>query len=436
MQFNLVTTGPEQIENKKKGKNFFLGNWCIKLDEKKLFQSNHQYILDYHWNDKKKFNKDYSKIILQTENLLNDLSKTLNILQKKKISKTQWRIILYPWLIQYVTILYDRWETCERFIKKKNKDSFILNYFKNNQGVIECIDHTDFIKKALGNKWNNDLFRKIFDYLDPKIIVNKKRVVEKKIKKKSYKNNYTYKFSFKNFLIKVFSDFSFYTNSVLFESFYFPKKIYLNLCLRNMLLPGRFLFYSTKKYHEYDRKLRNIASEILKKNISKKKDFKNFLYETIFLHMPLSYLECFNTLFKKSTNLPSKKIIFTMHSNQWNDFFKVYLAIQKKNNAKIIVSDHGGGLLPKFDPLDNFNEKVFSNRISYFKKRKKNFYVNLSPTFYLVEKKERKDNNFHTLLFSLTESHKFQFKPVSVPFYNDWLGELKSFIFQEVSKKR
>ena len=84
MQFNLVTTGPEQIENKKKGKNFFLGNWCIKLDEKKLFQSNHQYILDYHWNDKKKFNKDYSKIILQTENLLNDLSKTLNILQKKK----------------------------------------------------------------------------------------------------------------------------------------------------------------------------------------------------------------------------------------------------------------------------------------------------------------------------------------------------------------
>ena len=35
MQFNLVTTGPEQIENKKKGKNFFLGNWCIKLDEKK-----------------------------------------------------------------------------------------------------------------------------------------------------------------------------------------------------------------------------------------------------------------------------------------------------------------------------------------------------------------------------------------------------------------
>ena len=35
-----------------------------------------------------------------------------------------------------------------------------------------------------------------------------------------------------------------------------------------------------------------------------------------------------------------------MHSNQWNDFFKVAsFAIQKKNNAKIIVSDHGGGLL-------------------------------------------------------------------------------------------
>ena len=77
-----------------------------------------------------------------------------------------------------------------------------------------------------------------------------------------------------------------------------------------MLLPGRFLFYSTKKYHEYDRKLRNIASEILKKNISKKKDFKNFLYETIFLHMPLSYLECFNTLFKINKFAIKKNYIY------------------------------------------------------------------------------------------------------------------------------
>ena len=140
-----------------------------------------------------------------------------------------------------------------------------------------------------------------------------------------------------------------------------------------MLLPGRFLFYC-KKYHEYDRKLRNIASEILKKNISKKKDFKNFLYETIFLHMPLSYLECFNTLFKKSTNLPSKKLYLRCIPINGMIFLK-FILLYKKNNAKIIVSDHGGGLLPKFDPLDNFNEKVFSNRISYFKKRKKIFML-------------------------------------------------------------
>ena len=118
-----------------------------------------------------------------------------------------------------------------------------------------------------------------------------------------------------------------------------------------------------------------------------------------------------------------------MHSNQWNDFFKIYLAIQKKNNAKIIISDHGGGLLPKLDPLDNFNEKVFYKRISYFRNRKKKFYINLSPTFYLINKNERKNYDGKTLLFSLTESHKFQFKPISVPFYNDWLSELKSFIF-------
>ena len=109
--------------------------------------------------------------------------------------------------------------------------------------------------------------------------------------------------------------------------------------------------------------------------------------------------------------------------------------INDRNSIIMTLDDHSHQL-SEFAAFFSDNEKVFSNRISYFKKRKKIFYINLSPTFYLVEKKERKDNNFHTLLFSLTESHKFQFKPVSVPFYNDWLGELKSFIFIARSLKK
>ena len=59
MQYNLITTGLESIENKKKNNFFFLGNFFLKFDKKILFQKKNRYISDYHWSDKNKFNKDF-----------------------------------------------------------------------------------------------------------------------------------------------------------------------------------------------------------------------------------------------------------------------------------------------------------------------------------------------------------------------------------------
>ena len=85
-----------------------------------------------------------------------------------------------------------------------------------------------------------------------------------------------------------------------------------------------------------------------------------------------------------------------MFSIVWNDYFKIYLAEAKKNGSKIIISDHGGGLYPKYNSNYKFYEKVYHKKISY-RKSYKNEPSDMSGSVvqvhenspYLKEKHER-----------------------------------------------
>ena len=426
MLYHLVTTDNTKLKNK--DKIYLLGHWCLDLNKNNLFKNLNYNILKHHWSNKEKFNKDYHIIINITEKLLKNLISTLNTLHKKKISSEQWRIILYPWLVQYVSVLYDRWETCVHFEKKNKSKKFILNNFNYESNIIVSESHEAFYEKTNKPEWNNFIFKRIFNYQNLSIIFKQINVncIKEKIKNKTNRNLI---FNLKLYLNRLISNIAFKINPVLFESYFFPKKYFLSLCLKNRLIPARFIFFFTKSNKHYDLSLRTYAYGILKKKkIQKKTNFEKFVYQFIFDDMPTSYMENFIAYHNKSTNLPIKKAILTMHSSQWNDYFKIYLSEAKKNKSKIIISDHGGGLLPKYDPLDKFHEKVFDHRISFFTKHNKKFYLNLTPTLPVIDEKPRVSNEGKFLLFSITAAAKYQYKICSVPTYNDWLINFKDII--------
>ena len=37
-----------------------------------------------------------------------------------------WGIIIYPWLVQYISFLFDRWETCRHLLKEIKKKNLIF----------------------------------------------------------------------------------------------------------------------------------------------------------------------------------------------------------------------------------------------------------------------------------------------------------------------
>ena len=160
MVYNLITTGSSDTKNKKN--LFYLGNWCHNFKEKKFDEIKNFRTHKYHWSNKKKFSKDCHKIEKLTEIIFLDLYKTLNKIHKINESDEYWRLIIYQWLINYITVFFDRWETSKSFLKKNNKKKFILNTFDYNKKIFHNNNHTVFFEKANSDEWNNYLYKRIF----------------------------------------------------------------------------------------------------------------------------------------------------------------------------------------------------------------------------------------------------------------------------------
>ena len=60
---HLVTTPLEYTWPKKNEKILFLGEWCKSYSKKDQWKNLDFEVLDYHWNDRNKFEKDYYYLI-------------------------------------------------------------------------------------------------------------------------------------------------------------------------------------------------------------------------------------------------------------------------------------------------------------------------------------------------------------------------------------
>ena len=107
-------------------RNNFIGEWLKKkLRNKKLkFQ-----FYDHKWLNKKKQLEDFENVKKIYIIVLKIFSDNLNQYHKKKFSVRQWEVMLFSFLSQYISIVYDRWNMIERILKKfELKKIELINY--------------------------------------------------------------------------------------------------------------------------------------------------------------------------------------------------------------------------------------------------------------------------------------------------------------------
>jgi putative transferase (TIGR04331 family) len=301
-------------------------------------------------------NKDLNYLLYIYELFLEDVSKKLNQIHEINYPKSYWRVVIGPWLFEFLSILFDNWKK----IKFINANSNIIQIkIANTQNKnFSFKDNNDFSFSSLTDEFNNQIFKDLlFHFKKFKLIyfnpVNSK-------KKLNITNlNFIKLISNLSQYLFFFLRFSLSKNFFFFYSSYLPKKIsfYLQIKLKQIPIFPKF-FFST------DNKKENLLRA---QNFSFTNDnFLNLAKDLLFKYMPLSYLENFKNISAKVKNIYSikPKIIFSSSAFINDDYFKIWLAdINLKKESKFISGQHGGYFYIGKFIFDELHQEKISDKI-------------------------------------------------------------------------
>ena len=343
----------------------FLGEWCKKYSRKHIWQERNSNTLDYHWRDRTKLEKDHIYLENLYEATLLSLSSYLNKFHGKDYGIDYWRVIVGPWLLTYIPVLWDRWAVLSSVRQYEGE----LTTKIINQGVPRKIvnDYSNAIDLFDSDLWNHQVFASMLDHrtdLDIKIetieadvtenvktitpLRSKLRLVLKRIFNTSYQ------------LIECLQP---KNNNIVFFNSYFPRKSLLQLYFRLGLVPRNYNRLEQAVTYPSGSDRKNFGKmNIFFSSETSKNSFESFASENILHDIPICHLEGYNALLKHQAGLYQADNIFTANAHFGNELFKVWAAEQKENGAKLVISSHGGALYPLHSVFDH-QEKIADFRI-------------------------------------------------------------------------
>ena len=341
----------------------FLGEWCKQYSRKHLWQEKNSNTLGYHWRDRTKLEKDHIYLEKLYEFTLMSLSAYLNKFHRKDYDVEYWRLVVGPWLITYISVLWDRWECLQQAVSDGSQFKTKILEFSPIQKPPKDFDEASNLFDS--HIWNHQIFASIIRYRSELNIYTEQirddtLVPEPRVAKFSI-------FDFRSILTKLANGLDKIlgyflpknTNLVLFEG-YFPKITLLQLSIKLLLIPRNYSkFYKLINYPEPTSR-ENLSNS--NSTMSTASYFERFLFENILSDIPICHLEGYEKLIKFQGELPIAKTIFTANAHFGNELFKVWAAEQKENGAKLVISSHGGALYPLYSIFDH-QEKIANTRV-------------------------------------------------------------------------
>ena len=137
----------------------FLGEWCRLYSRRDVWSKMDAEVLSHHWNDRKKLKRDHDALKLLYERVLSALRIKLNQVHGVNKSLRYWRIILGPWLITYLPILFHRWEVLRlAFQRQETYKNYEIPVY---QGAVIAQDFNEFSEFRQTDYWNYQVFLRI-----------------------------------------------------------------------------------------------------------------------------------------------------------------------------------------------------------------------------------------------------------------------------------
>jgi putative transferase (TIGR04331 family) len=328
-----------------KKKLYFLGNWCLRDFE--LIKKFKNTILDFPWNNKKLKTSDLKLIENEYKISINKLSKILNLLHQEDNSVRYWEIIVGPWLLEFISIV---------FLKNLELSNLNLKKIKFHIGENILQEQKVFNMKQFWEQRYSDLFyynltlRIIkIKRINIKLIKNNIKVPDIKYKESppSYKDKVIALLQKNNLIEK--------SNKIFFQSSYIPRIWQFFIKIRFL----EFFNFSLKEPVLFLTKV-NINRDAIKKMYTKNDSFfQKILSDLLPIYIPVVYLENYKSVKEYYKNIrPNTKVIYSANDFLVNDYFKIWASLKIQEGAKYILADHGGGFRLRDSQYYFFSKRV------------------------------------------------------------------------------
>ena len=147
----LVTTALENTWGKSED-IVFIGEWCKLYDQRFVWQKRIYSVLNNHWDDRIKLKNDHTYLSILHQKLLLEISIKLNVTFNLNLSNRAWQIILDPWLLTHISVIWDRWETINNITVEDNYKTIALKYDKS---ISFFFDYNNYIDNIFTHEWNH-----------------------------------------------------------------------------------------------------------------------------------------------------------------------------------------------------------------------------------------------------------------------------------------
>lgn len=307
-------------------------------------------------------------------NILKNLARSLNELHKVSYNIRSWEIILGDWLLYYIWILYERFNTLKSIISENKFDK--IYGVKNDNFNFAGEKTTDIINSSIDHDWNSNLYFKILNYLGvrknvtfytQKLPLKNNRLInnQKNILKKIYEK-----------FLKLFSFIQSDKDAIVINSYLPP--LYEKLFEIILFQFPKIWKFKKIKFKDFDFELRSKICLEKTSDIS----FENFAMIEIKNFLPICIVESFSQILNdtKKIGFPKNpKFIFTSNDFEGSIFFKLFTAnILKEKKVKFIIGQHGNTYFSdlrddKFRTEFNICDKFLTWGYSKLPKFKKSF---------------------------------------------------------------
>ncbi len=316
----------------------FLGEWCKTYSRKDYWSRMDAEVLAYHWDDRAKLFNDYQYLQDFHERLLQNLTIQLNQAHSVNHSLRYWRILIGPWLGNFVQMLFDRWTSIQQAVSQYELSSTII--LTGYEEAMVPNDMNDFIRLYAGDEWNHHIYSSILEKFTSVTCIKQARQNMKGFKRPISKTGW--RCWTKRNLIECYCRIMRSLSSE-FDAFllttYLPFREEIGLYRRLKQLPQRWNSVSPEQVAVDETQRRWIVKG---ENLL---EFEAFASTIIPQQIPTAYLEGYGQLVKKANDLPwpkTPKLIFTSNSFASDDIFKAWAADKVEYGTPLIIGQHGG----------------------------------------------------------------------------------------------